>query len=37
LKIAGAKDIVGLTLARAVHTQNGFSDQLINAESAQKF
>jgi competence protein ComFC len=28
LKLAGANDIVGLTLARAVHTHNGFSDQL---------
>ncbi len=28
LKLAGANDIVGLTLARAVHTNNGFSDQL---------
>ena len=28
LKLAGAKDIVGLTLARAVHTFKGFSDQL---------
>jgi ComF family protein len=37
LKIAGAKDIVGLTLARAVHTQNGFSDQLNDAVTAQKF
>ena len=37
LKIAGAKDIVGLTLARAVHTHNGFSDQLNDAVTAQKF
>lgn len=37
LKIAGAKDIVGLTLARAVHTHNGYSDQLNDAETAQKF
>jgi len=37
LKKAGAKDIVGLTLARAVHTHNGFSDQMIDVDSAQKF
>jgi len=37
LKIAGAMDIVGLTLARAVHTHNGFSDQLNDAVTVQKF
>ena len=37
LKIAGAMDIVGLTLARAVHTSKGFSDQLNDAVTAQKF
>lgn len=37
LKIAGAKDIVGLTLARAVHTNNGFSDHHNDAETAQIF
>lgn len=37
LKMAGAKDIVGLTLARAVHTHKGFSDQLNDAATAQKF
>ena len=37
LKMAGAKDIVGLTLARAVHTHKGFSDQLNDDATAQKF
>ncbi|PKO10695.1 MAG: hypothetical protein CVU40_03325 [Chloroflexi bacterium HGW-Chloroflexi-2] len=37
LKNAGAKDIVGLTLARAVHTRNGFSDQLNDVVTAQNF
>ena len=37
LKIAGAQDIVCLTLARAVHTHKGFSDQLNDATTAQNF
>ncbi len=37
LKIAGATDIVGLTLARAVHTQKGYSDQINDAVTAKKF
>lgn len=37
LKNAGAKDIFGLTLARAVHTSDGYSDQKKDAVTAQKF
>jgi ComF family protein len=37
LKLAGAKDIVALTLARAVHTQKGFSDHINDAATAQNF
>ncbi len=36
LKIAGARDIVALTLARAVHTHNGFSDHLNDAVTVKK-
>ena len=37
LKVAGAMDIVGLTLARAVQTHKGYSDQLNDAVTAKKF
>lgn len=33
LKLAGANDIVGFTLARAVPTKNGYSDDLIETAS----
>jgi ComF family protein len=37
LKIAGAKDIVGFTLARAVHTHKGFSDHINDTATAKIF
>jgi ComF family protein len=37
LKIAGAKGIMGLTLAQAIQTSNGYSDQLINTASETNY